>query len=382
MTLLMDAFSRRILALYITFDPPSYRSCMMVLRECVRRHGRLPQTLVADGGKEFSSTYFESLLARYEVTKKTRPGAKARFGSVCERLFGTANTQFIHNLAGNTKIMRNVRQVTKAVNPKEHATWTLGDLIEICQIWAYEIYDTTEHPALGVSPRAAYQSGLIRSGSRPHRLIPYDDDFRMASLPTTTKGTAKVQPDNGVKINYLHYWSDAFRNPEVENSQVPVRYDPHDVSTAYAYVVGRWVRCDSEYAPRLQGHSEREFRLAAEELRKQNRDHARKMPITAKRLADFLQSAEVSVTLHSQRLHDTETKRALTLIEGGRTTETSDGDSPMAAVGLHDQRRDRHDGSHNATPTELNNYRNDGQRGSHTDNGIDVNTLDTYEEYK
>ena len=45
MTLLVDAFSRRILGLYLTFDPPSYRSCMTVLRNCVRRHGRFPQTV-------------------------------------------------------------------------------------------------------------------------------------------------------------------------------------------------------------------------------------------------------------------------------------------------------------------------------------------------
>jgi len=45
-TFLTDAFSRRLLAFALTFDPPSYRSCMMVLRECVRRHNRLPQILV------------------------------------------------------------------------------------------------------------------------------------------------------------------------------------------------------------------------------------------------------------------------------------------------------------------------------------------------
>ena len=34
-TLLIDATSRRILAIYLTFDEPSYRSCMMVLRICL-----------------------------------------------------------------------------------------------------------------------------------------------------------------------------------------------------------------------------------------------------------------------------------------------------------------------------------------------------------
>jgi hypothetical protein len=98
---------------------------MMVLRECVRRYGRFPQCLVVDGGKEFESIYFDTLLARFECTKKTRPPAKARFGSICERLFGTSNTQFVHNLAGNTQITKNVRQVTKSVNPKPRRmdTW-------------------------------------------------------------------------------------------------------------------------------------------------------------------------------------------------------------------------------------------------------------------
>nr|WP_281291284.1 hypothetical protein [Hyella patelloides] len=129
-TFVSDAYSRRILALYLTFDPPSYRSCMMVMRDCVRRSGRFPQCLVVDGGKEFSSIYFERLLAMYECTSKTRPGGKPRFGSVCERLFGTANTMFIHNLAGNTQITKNSRQVTTAVNPRRHAVWTLESLYQ------------------------------------------------------------------------------------------------------------------------------------------------------------------------------------------------------------------------------------------------------------
>ncbi len=106
-TLLIDAFSRRILSVYATYDPPSYRSCMMVLRICVKRYGRLPQVIVTDNGKEFHSTYFETLLALFDCTLKHRPAAKSRFSGVCERLFGTANTQFFYNLAGNTQITKN-----------------------------------------------------------------------------------------------------------------------------------------------------------------------------------------------------------------------------------------------------------------------------------
>ena len=100
-TFLSDAFSRRLLAVCLTFDPPSYRSCMLALRECVRRYERLPEAIVVDGGPEFESVYFETLLARYGCTKKTRPGSRPRFGSVCERLFGTTNTRFVHTSSEN-----------------------------------------------------------------------------------------------------------------------------------------------------------------------------------------------------------------------------------------------------------------------------------------
>lgn len=65
---------------------------------------------MVDGGSDFRSTYFEALLAYYSCTKASRPWAKPRFGSVIERLFGTANTQFVHTLLGNTQITKQVRE--------------------------------------------------------------------------------------------------------------------------------------------------------------------------------------------------------------------------------------------------------------------------------
>jgi transposase InsO family protein len=222
MTLMIDAFSRRVLAVHLDFEEPSYRSCMMVLRECVRRHNRLPQCLVVDWGSEFRSTYFETLLARYECTKKTRPPAKARFGSLVERAFGTTNTQFIYNLLGNTQITRNVRHVTKSVNPKELAVWPLGPFMERLSEYLYEIYDTNVHPALGESPRDAYDRGFQNSGLRLHRLIAYDRDFMIASLPSTPKGTAMVTPGHGVKINYIFSGATVW-TIQIQREQVPVQ---------------------------------------------------------------------------------------------------------------------------------------------------------------
>ena len=304
LTLLTDAFSRRILSLYLTFDAPSYRSCMMVLRECVRRHGRLPQILVVDGGREFQSTYFETLLARYEVTKKTRPPSKPRFGSVCERLFGTANTQFLHNLRGNTQLAVKVRQLSQSVNPKGQAIWPFEELQRRLAEYAYEVYDTLSHPAFGASPREVFEAGLINTGTRAHRQILYDHEFLVLTLPTTPRGTAKVVPGKGVQINYVYYWSDLFRDPEVEKQSVDVRYDPFDAGTAHAFVKGQWTECHSEHYAVFRGRSEKEITLASQELRRVRQCHSQQFKVTASKLAEFLESVEAEEVLLTQRLTD------------------------------------------------------------------------------
>src|SRR5262249_45289679 len=147
------------------------------------------------------------------------------------------------------------------------AVWTLGSLHARLSEWAYEIYDSLEHPALGQSPGEAFAAGLMQSGHRPHRLIAYDEQFQLLTLPTTRKGTAKVIPSRGVKINSLYYWSDQFRDPSVEKTQVPVRYDPYDLGLAWAFVAHRWVRCISEYHAIFHGRSETELMIASGELR-------------------------------------------------------------------------------------------------------------------
>jgi len=309
MTLLIDAYSRRILAVYLTFDPPSYRSCMMVLREGVRRYNRMPQIVVVDGGPEFEGTYFETLLAHYQSTEKERPKAKARFGAVLERLFGVSNTRFIHNLQGNTQIMRNVRQVTKSVNPKGLAIWPLAELHERLCEYLYEVYDTADHPALGQSPREAFLMRLAETGERRYRVIPYDEEFVIFTLPTTTKGTAQVVAGKGVKIHHLYYWAEAFRDPRIQGEQVAVRYDPFDAGAAYAFVHKRWVQCHSEYYTVFKGRSRREVMLATQELRQRYHNHSAAFAVTARHLAEFLQSVEAEEILLNQRLSD---------LEGGR----------------------------------------------------------------
>ncbi len=328
---MVDAYSRRLLAVYLTYEEPSYRSCMAILRLCVQRFKRFPQSIVVDNGAEFHSNYFEQLLAYYACTKKHRPPADARFGSVVERLFGTANNQFVHELKGNTQIAQLRRKVTKSVRPSSQAEWSLGELYESLCEWAYEIYDKRQHPALGQSPHDAFNNGLAIGGHRTHRRVEYDETFCMLTLPAPDRGKRIVQPGQGIKINHIYYWSNSFRDPEIERSKVEVRYEPFDASIAYVLVKGQWVKCISSHFQYLKGRPEKEMRLIAEELRKRKRDLGRDVVLNDKELVQFLNSTEAKEgKFLNQRLQVLENQN---VIQG---ISSSGEATPSREVSLHE----------------------------------------------
>lgn len=157
---------------------------------------------------------------------------------------------------------------------------------------------------------------MLQGGDRLHKMIPYDKNFCLLTLPTTQRGKAKVQPGHGVKINYIYYWSNLFRDPEIENTLVSVRYDPFNIGIAYAYVKSQWVECTSQYYIDFQGHTEKELKLASSEIRKRDHNHSKNNKVSAKKLANFLASAEAQEALLQQRTRDFETQQVIQIIEG------------------------------------------------------------------
>lgn len=267
LTILLDAYTRMVLAFFLTFDPPSYRSCMAVIRNAVRRHGRIPKTVVVDQGSDFESLYFEALLARLETHKKSRPAAKGRFGSIIERFFGINNQTFIHNLRGNSQSLQRPRSMSPSHDPRTLAVWTLPALTDTFEGFVDTVYANLTHPALGMSPKEAMTRGLALTGCRTHILIPYTEDFNRLCMPTTIAGKAMVRPGRGIKIKGIFYWHPVLREPTVMRTKVHVVYDPFDVSRAYVLVGGEWVLCRSEHQALFERRTEREIAAITQEIR-------------------------------------------------------------------------------------------------------------------
>src|SRR5262249_9242381 len=132
----------------------------------------------------------------------------------------------------------------------------------------------------------------------------------------------KVIAGRGVKIHYLFYWCEAFRNPQIEGTQVAVRYDPYDAGKAWASVNHRWFECHSEYFAVFQGRSEKELLLATQELRARRSRHSMRFRVNVKQLATFLQSVEAEEALLKQRLSDREAHRLIAAVQGALSSNS------------------------------------------------------------
>lgn len=306
LTVMVDHHSRRCLAWSISYEAPSYRAVLLVYRDCVKRHGRLPDLVVIDGGKEFRSIYFESLCAFYAVNVVRRPPRKPRYGAVGERFFGTENTMLLHNLTGNTQVTKNVRQMMPNVDPKKLAVWTLPDLYPLHERFFAE-YDGLPHRELLMTPLQAWDRNIATFGTRPGRHIAYSTKFLLATCPSPGKGTAKVTP-SGVRINYFWFNSDVLF-PLIGN-QIPVKYEPYDLSTAWAYVNRVWVPLTSRFHRTLRGLTERELHMLTEEYR-QRRGQVEFERLSDRKLILFLRDVESEEKFLLERKRAQELQRVL-----------------------------------------------------------------------
>ncbi|MGB5689569.1 MAG: transposase family protein, partial [Woeseiaceae bacterium] len=240
LTLMIDAWTRMILAFVLSFRAPSARTLMMIIRECVRRWGRLPNKLVVDRGPDFRSTYFDRLLSGFNVGKLLRPSSQPRFGSPGERLFGTANTQLIHQLVGNTKNRTLRRGLSSSHDPAKFAVWTPDSFAELLEEWAFDIYPTLENRAIAESPKDRFERSIRNTGARDLVRIPYNDAFLFATLPEPSKGPTRKVHKGTISFDHIQYRG-RFSSINPFNGQTGhVRLEPDDPSKSWIFLNKEW----------------------------------------------------------------------------------------------------------------------------------------------
>lgn len=285
-TFMLDAGSRMPLASVLTFESPSIRTLMMILRDCVARNGRLPSKIVVDQGSEFNSLYFEMVLAMYGIEKIERPPSEPRHGAPMERLFGTAQTEFIHTLIGNTKNSHLARSLSATHDPKKHAIWTPDSFVSRMNEWLFDVYPELPHLGILEKPRDRMERLIKESGLREHKYIPYDESFIIATMPAPAVATRVVQ-SNGIKYSHWYYSGPELQTLIGKRIKVDIRYDPYDPSYIYAFIDKRWAKLYTT-SWMLQEYNERQIKQIHMEVSARARNMGRDYRAVPKILTNFL----------------------------------------------------------------------------------------------
>ncbi|WP_429456598.1 hypothetical protein [Paraburkholderia sp. JPY465] len=239
LTLIICAFSRRILGFYLSLRKPRYLSCMAALMDMIRRVERAPEFVVFDGGSEFGAADFKWMLRFLRSGEKPRKTSACREGDVIERLFGMSQAAFIHNLYGNTKLRRNPRSLTRKSDPTVLARHTLEELYDGLEEFFFDIYDKRRHGTLCMSPRQKFEKGLDGAGRRPGRKR-YLKDCIPFAFPTVRGNTRKLDCQRGIRTDHSQFRNPRLESPLYHGLSVQVKNHPIDPNIIYADVKGEW----------------------------------------------------------------------------------------------------------------------------------------------
>lgn len=240
LTAMRDEGTGTILATVLRFNVPNRESCLLVIRDCVRRHGKLPATIVVDNGADFLSTYFDVTIARLGVTKQTRPPEAPRFGSSIEAWFHTAKA-FIVKHEGNTINSKKGRATSPSHRGEQHARLTLQEFYENFEEFVFDHYNNS-HPVDSFESRSSLLRTSMESFPFMGRAAAFNDKF-LAETALPLEQKLKVDSARGIRHLGLWYSHPMLFQHRLDGKWVEVYIEPWDKNRIYAHVNGQVVIC-------------------------------------------------------------------------------------------------------------------------------------------
>jgi putative transposase len=232
----MDIATRSILAILVTFEPPSATTVALLITRIVHSKtawlkglglevdwpmAGLPRCLHLDNASEFHSKALGRGCTQFGIEPIYRPRGRCYFGGHIERVIGTLMTK-LKKLPGATG---NSVKNRKNYAPEKTAVLTLQEFERWLALEIGERYHHVEHHGLkGGTPYAAWQ--IAAPISRP---IKHPDDLYIAFLPAVLRSVHR----DGIVFNYIRYWNPALTPWLVNPTKLIVHYDPADISVLH-----------------------------------------------------------------------------------------------------------------------------------------------------
>jgi len=241
LTILIDHYSHMILGLQLSFEPPSSQALGLACLNAYTRkesflselgidmhwpaHG-IPETLVADNGKEFWGEYFENIIEGLGSVVQYCPVREARYKSRVERFFGVLNSLYLDDKPG---VVRKIGKSRAGYDPRQEATITFTEFKTDLLRWITEIFHRMPVEDKDLTPYDLWTS------SEDEFQIPEVSKESLSPILMTTD--ERTLSRTGVEINSLHYESeilkDIFRRDG--DCKIVVKSNPFDLGHIFVY---------------------------------------------------------------------------------------------------------------------------------------------------
>lgn len=255
LSVLKDLYSGAVLSVWLETRQPSCISVACMVRQCLRIHGRLPESIRSDRGSEFRSTYMAALAAHYGFNHELKPAGYPQSGGHIERYFETVRQQFLPRLSGNVVDIKSSRSTSGSHSPRNKANLPLNAMVDASLAYI-DWYNRSTANHRGVAPEFDLNESLRKvtcSGIKAD----YDGDAILVTAVDVRK--FKLDRQRGLHINGRHYWHPKLKDSRFKQTHLEVRVEPESADRVYAEFDGEWLNCYCTNPENYAGlsHSER-----------------------------------------------------------------------------------------------------------------------------
>lgn len=283
LTILIDHYSHMVMGLQLSFEPPSSPALgLACLNAYLRKesflsdlqinmhwpaHG-IPETIVADNGKEFWSEYFEDVIEGLGTIVQYCPIREAWYKSRVERFFGILNSVYLDDKKG---VVRKPGKSKAGYDPRQEAAMTYTEFKTDLLRWITEVFHREPIEDTDLTPYDLWTS------SEDELSIPEESKENLS--PILMKTDKRTLSRTGVEIYSLTYESaflkDIFRRDGP--CKIVVKSNPFDLGHVFVYdaknkVYLRIDCSDYAYACGLSVYAHRLIRSNARKNRKSKQD--------------------------------------------------------------------------------------------------------------
>jgi len=278
----IDAATGEVLGRSLTFGAPSRFGLCLLLRDIVKRHGRVPFWWMADRGSEMWSELIVSLAEVLGVQMMMRPSGAGPFGAEIEAALKSINCSIAHRLVGSTLPDQAGRSVDGRFKSYKTARLLFRFVVEVLDYYLFELWPDKPVGEIKGTPREIRGEKETQFGNYG-RAVVLDDAFILrTSVPIDRE--VRITKSNIIQWMYRDYTSDELTRAIREHGRPEeFRADCADPSLGYAKFGGQWIRVRTSTVLREQVRDETDrifaqiyTRDAARISRALHKEHSRK----------------------------------------------------------------------------------------------------------